>query len=148
MDSCPLNYHNDLCKHFTNSAQSGGALPFFAGGRQQSGAGIGSLFKGLARSLIPLASSFGRKIVKSTARSVKMQAAKSLQNIGSDLLQGRPIGESMKARGRETLQAVSRDVLRGSINKKPRRRKRKQSNPKHKLSTKKPRQSRNFTEAY
>lgn len=148
MDSCPPNFHNDLCVHFTRSAQGGGGLSYFAGGRQQNGAGIGTLFRGLAKSLIPLASSFGRRMLKSTVRSVKKQAAKSFQNIGSDVLQGRSIGESMKARGKETLQAVSRDVLNASLNKSRRPvRKRKQSNH-AKRSTKRPRRSQDFKEAY
>lgn len=148
MDSCPSSFHHDLCAHFNRSAQSGGSIPYFVGGRQQTGAGIGSLFRGLAKTLIPLASNIGRRLVKSTARSVKKQAVKSLQNIGSDILQGRSIGESMKSRGKETLRAVTKDVFNANFNTSRRQSRKRRQPVKSKQSSKRQKRSPTFKEAY
>ena len=73
--------------------QTGAGLGGFSGVRYQRGAGIGNIFRGLFRTLLPLAKSAGKSIGK--------QALATGAQVALDTLDGQNIGEAFEARGKE-----------------------------------------------
>ena len=74
-------------------SQAGHGLPVFIGGRNIRGGGLGSLFSGLARSLVPLVKSGGKALLKEGTRA-GMQ-------IAGDVLSGRQVGSAVKERAKQ-----------------------------------------------
>jgi hypothetical protein len=70
--------------------QSGDGMPVFAGARYQRGHGIGSLFSGLFRSVMPL--------IKKFAPVIGKKALEAGANIIGDVSSGRSFKESAKER--------------------------------------------------
>ena len=75
------------------TGQKGGSLAGFSGVRYQRGAGLGSLFRGLFRTILP--------VVKSVGKTVGRQALATGAQVASDVLDGRNVGQSIKQRGRQ-----------------------------------------------
>jgi len=71
----------------------GRGIPYFAGPVYQRGHGIGSLFRGLFRFAMPF--------LKQGAKTVGRQALQTGIQVAGDMLENRPIKESLKARVRE-----------------------------------------------
>ena len=80
--------------------QRGGALSPFQGYAFQRGAGFGSVFRGLLRAVMPLARSAGRQVLRSGAHAA------------ADILDGRPVKESLLAHGRRGAARVVRRAAR------------------------------------
>ena len=91
-----------LTEHYTRN-QRGGSLPGFRGGRMQRGYGIGGIFRSLARFAIPL--------FKQGARTVGKRALQAATEVGQDVLEGRNVSESMKARGNQSFTDVSNKAV-------------------------------------
>jgi len=68
------------------TVQTGHGMLGFHGTRYQRGAGIGNIFGGLLRTILPM--------VKSAGKAVGRQALKTGMNVASDVIGGRNIGES------------------------------------------------------
>ncbi len=98
-------------------AQRGGNP--FQGYAFQRGAGIGSIFKGLLRVILPVAKSAGRTVGK--------QALKSGAAIMSDVLDGRDIGEAAVAHGKRGVGMLARNAVRKVTGKKKKKRRRRQT---------------------
>jgi len=90
--------HNQRDWEVFFKAQYGHGLGGFSGTRYQRGAGIGSIFSGLFRSLLPVAKSIGKAVGK--------QALRTGAHIASDALEGRDIGEAFAERGKEGASAL------------------------------------------
>lgn len=81
----------------------------------QKGAGIGSLFSGIFRGLMPVAKSAIKSIgkvakseaVRSAGRTLKKQATKAAVETALDALEGRPVG----ARAKNRLKTATRNIL-------------------------------------
>ena len=71
----------------------GRGIPYFAGPAYQRGHGIGSLFRGLFRFAMPL--------LKQGAKAVGRQALQTGIEVAGDMLENRPIKESLRTRVRE-----------------------------------------------
>ena len=71
----------------------GRGIPYFAGPAYQRGHGIGSLFRGLFRFAMPL--------LKQGAKAVGRQALQTGIQVAGDMLENRPIKESLRTRVRE-----------------------------------------------
>jgi len=71
----------------------GRGIPYFAGPVHQRGHGIGSLFRGLFRFAMPF--------IKQGAKAVGRQALQTGIQVAGDVLENRPVKESVKARMRE-----------------------------------------------
>ncbi len=82
-------------KHYLAQGQHGYGLAAFSGVPFQRGTGIGSFFKGLFRSIFPLAKSIGKVAAK--------QALSSGTSIASDYLAGKDLKQSVKRRAREAV---------------------------------------------
>jgi hypothetical protein len=132
-------YHStpagDYYRYYNNQAGFGHAHPgisTYRGPVYQRGNGIGSVFSSLWKAISPL---FSSENVKTALRSAGTQALKTGLNVGSDVMQGRNIGEALKARagetGREILGAAADELrnIAGSGRRRARRRKRKGSTP-------------------
>jgi len=76
----------------------GRGIPYFAGPVYQRGHGIGSLFRGLFRFAMPL--------IKQGAKAVGRQALQTGIQVAGDMLENRPVKESIKARVREAGSAL------------------------------------------
>ena len=74
--------------------QVGTGLPVFRGNRVQRGHGLGSMFKGLLKSVVPL--------VKSGAKSLGKQALSTGLDITRDVLSGQNFKDAARQRLRET----------------------------------------------
>jgi hypothetical protein len=74
-------------------AHRGQGIPYFAGPVYQRGHGIGSLFRGLFRFAMPL--------IKQGAKAVGRQALQTGIQVAGDMLENKPVKESVKARLRE-----------------------------------------------
>jgi hypothetical protein len=80
--------------YFLEQAQQNGhGLDGFAGIPYQRGYGIGNIFRGLFRMLLPL--------VKSAGKTIGKEALYTGTNIASDMLSGQDIETSVKNRSRE-----------------------------------------------
>jgi hypothetical protein len=80
--------------YFLEQAQQNGhGLDGFAGVPYQRGYGIGNIFRGLFRMLLPL--------VKTAGKTIGKEALFTGTNIASDMLAGQDIETSAKNRGRE-----------------------------------------------
>jgi len=77
----------------SQSGQRGGNINGFSGMRYQRGAGIGSVFSSLFRTLLPVA--------KTVGKAVGRQALSTGAQVASDALAGQNLGEALKQRGRE-----------------------------------------------
>jgi hypothetical protein len=106
----------DYYRYYNNQAGFGYAHPgisTYRGPVYQRGNGIGSVFSSLWKAISPL---FTGDNVRSALKSAGTQALKTGLAVGSDVMQGRNLGESLKARagetGRELLGAAA-DELRG-----------------------------------
>jgi len=71
----------------------GRGIPYFAGPAYQRGHGIGSLFRGLFRYAMPF--------IKQGAKALGRQALHTGIQVAGDVLENRPIKESVKARVRQ-----------------------------------------------
>ena len=69
--------------------QRGGNLPVFYGGRFQRGYGLGSFFKSLARSAVPL--------IQKGAKAVGKTALNAGMNLARDVMAGSNVKESAKS---------------------------------------------------
>lgn len=67
----------------------------FVGSRYQRGAGLGSIFKGLFRAILPIAKQAG----KHALRAVGKEALRTGVNVAGDLAAGRKFGASIKEHG-------------------------------------------------
>ena len=84
--------------HGTNAWESlfkqqiGSGLVGYSGSRFQRGAGIGNLFSGLMKAILPMAKTAGRAIGK--------QALVTGVNVANDALQGRNVKEALEQHGK------------------------------------------------
>lgn len=69
----------------------------------QQGEGLGNLFRGLFRTIVPVAKSF---MSSSTGQALKNVAIDTAKNLASDVLEGNNVKESAAAR----LSAAKRDI--------------------------------------
>jgi len=76
----------------------GRGIPYFAGPVYQRGHGIGSLFRGLFRFAMPF--------IKQGAKAVGRQALQTGMQVAGDMLENRPVKESIKARVHEAGSAL------------------------------------------
>ncbi len=84
---------------FKDAGQRGaGGIVGFAGSRYQQGAGVGNIFSGLFRTLLPVAKSIGK--------TVSHQALNMGAQIAADTLAGHNLVESLEQRGREGAAAL------------------------------------------
>jgi hypothetical protein len=81
---------------FFLSQQHGGAIPGFEGMRYQRGSGLGSLFRGFLRMILPAAKTLGKSAVKAIGR----EALSSGSELAGDVLRGEDIKVALKKRGR------------------------------------------------
>ena len=80
---------------------------FHKGVRVQRGRGIGSLFGGLFRAILPV----GKKILKSSAtRALKQQARKAAINIAADALEGKNVKQSAKERLQDARKDIAKSI--------------------------------------
>ena len=86
-------------------SQSGNGLPVYQGysGRQK-GYGLGGLFRGLMKSVVPL--------FKSGAKALGKRALSTGLNVAQDVLGGQSFGESAKKRMKETGRNMLQDLQR------------------------------------
>ena len=113
--------HGDLYqRYYVNQAGSG--LPVFHGREYQRGYGIGSVFSGLSKLVMPL--------IKSGAKALGKQALQSGTQVLSDVLQGQNLKQAAlrrsKEAGRHLLETASERMLtppgeRVNINRKKRK---------------------------
>lgn len=99
----PASVYNDYY-----ATQVGGTLPYFAGGRMQRGHGLGSLFGGLLRSVVPM-----------VGRVLKKEVPRRLFTMGSDVLrdvsQGTSLGAAVKKRGLQQLKGAAQQFVPGLL---------------------------------
>lgn len=86
------------CKDYENHymLQAGGEIPYFSGPRYQKGYGLGSIFSGLLRSIIPIFKS-------SAAKNLGKIALKTGARVAGDILQGENLSNSLKNRAGEAI---------------------------------------------
>jgi hypothetical protein len=118
-------------RYYNNQAGFGYAHPnisTYRGPIYQRGNGIGSIFSSLWKAISPL---FSSENVRTALKSAGTHALKTGLTVGSDVMQGRNFGESLKARagetGKELLGAAADELksLAGSGRRRARGRKRK-----------------------
>jgi len=73
------------------SRQNGGEIPVFAGRRFQRGHGLGSILGGFVRRLV-------LPFIKSNAKGILKNAAKTGVEVASDVIDGRSFSDSVKNR--------------------------------------------------
>lgn len=93
------------------AAQVGGgdALPYFAGAHVQRGHGIGDIFAGLLRSVVP---TLKNRILPTVTRQVPKRLLGLGTDIVTDVVRGRNVGNAVKARGLQHLKRFTNDVQR------------------------------------
>jgi hypothetical protein len=98
---------NSLESYYLRQARG---MPYFAGPLSQKGHGFGGIFRSIARAAVPL---FKRAapVVKSAAKAVAQEAARSGADVVSDLLSGKNLGKSLQERAE---QATLRTAQRGA----------------------------------
>jgi hypothetical protein len=89
----PENFNVWLDYYSSQANQVGYGMTGFKGFPYHRGAGIGSFFRSLFRMAVPL--------IKSAATNVGKQALASGANIATDVLQGRPLIQSLEEHGKE-----------------------------------------------
>ncbi len=88
--------------YYLQQAQQTGHGAAFAGVPYQRGGGLGSIFRGLFRAILPVAKSVGRAVGK--------QALRTGAAIASDVADGANFKESAKKHGREGVKKVVKEV--------------------------------------
>ena len=73
--------------------QVGQGMTFFQGSQHQRGSGIGSLFGGLLRAVMPMA--------KTALKTVGREALRAGIGVASDALSGQDVGQAIQERARE-----------------------------------------------
>ena len=87
-------------------SQLGGAsFPVYRGLPYQRGAGLGSIFRGILRFVLPFA--------KSAGKTVGREALRSGASIVQDLLEGEPLEASVKQRAEQAVQRILRQKGKG-----------------------------------
>ena len=110
-------------------------MRYHRGPAVQQGAGLGSIFSGLIRTLAPAAKSavksIGRLVksdgVKSAGRYLKKEAARAVVDTALEALEGRPIGKAVKNRLKSATKNIlisGRQAVAAKSNKPPRKVKR------------------------
>ena len=94
-------YYSGPSFHYSGN---GGAFGVYSGSRRQRGGGI---FGSLARLILPVASSVGKRILRQGART----AIDLTKNVVSDALEGKNVGQSIKAHGKRGLKNLGRYAL-------------------------------------
>ncbi len=101
------------------AGQRGQGIEGFNGFRYQRGAGIGSVFSGLFRTLLPVAKSVGRVVGK--------QALSTGVQVAADALAGNNLGQSLEQRGKEAAAILLNKGVRRLKRGGPKKRKRRQT---------------------
>ena len=103
---------NPFEQYYLNQAsgnQQGGTLEGFRGTRMQKGYGLGSLFKGFARSALPF--------VKTGAKILGKNLVNTGANVMMDVIDGKNLKQSLKSRGKQgghqVLNAMKDQIGRG-----------------------------------
>jgi hypothetical protein len=110
-------------RYYLNQAGYGYAHPniaTFKGPIYQRGNGLGSVFSSLWKSITPL---FKSTTFQKALKSAGNQALRTGYNVGSDLLEGKNFGQSVKQRALESGEAFLNELT-GSGRKRGRKRKR------------------------
>ena len=94
----------DRTASFYAQPSYGGGFPVFSGSRRQRGGGI---FGALARVALPFAKRIGTSLLKKGAR----QAIGLAQDVASDVVAGKNIGQSIKSHGKSRLKQFGRRAL-------------------------------------
>ena len=91
-------------------------MNYHRGPRWQQGAGIGSLFSGIFRGLMPVAKSAIKTIGKVAKSNVVKSAGRTLKNAAVetalDALDGKPVGQ----RAKQQLKTATRNILLNAAN--------------------------------
>ncbi len=91
--------------YYLQQAQQTGHGAAFAGMPYQRGGGLGSIFRGLFRAILPVAKSVGRAVGK--------QALRTGAAVASDMADGANFKESIKKHGREGVKSFMKTVTQG-----------------------------------
>ena len=94
-----------LAPYYTVSYQTGNGIKSFRGPVMQRGYGLGGFFKGLARSFAP--------IFKQGISHVGKKALSTGLKVVRDVSQGKKLKDSIKQRGKESLNEVVADIKSG-----------------------------------
>jgi len=90
-------------QNFFLSQQHGDGISGFEGVPFQRGSGIGSIFRGLLRLILPVAKSAGKTAIKAIGR----QALSTGSELAGDVLRGEEIKKSMNKRGRRAVKRLA-----------------------------------------
>ena len=80
-------------KEFYGIGQTGAGMTFFQGSQHQRGSGLGALFGGLFRAIMPAA--------KSALKAVGREALRTGIGVATDALAGQNIAQSLETRGKD-----------------------------------------------
>ena len=94
----------DRTASFYAQPSYGGGFPIFSGSRRQRGGGI---FGALARIALPFAKRVGSSLLKNGVR----QAVGLAQDVASDVVAGKNIGQSIKSQGKSRLKQFGRRAI-------------------------------------
>ena len=84
-------------------------IPVYQGQPRQIGYGLGSMFKKMASSIIPLV----KPIVKSGFNTLKREGLRQGMGVAQDLLSGESLKEAFKHRGKNLLKNVRQKAVTG-----------------------------------
>ena len=80
-------------KEFYGIGQTGAGMTFFQGSQHQRGSGLGALFGGLFRAIMPAA--------KSALKAVGREALRTGIGVATDALAGQNVAQSLETRGKD-----------------------------------------------
>ena len=80
-------------KEFYGIGQTGAGMTFFQGSQHQRGSGLGALFGGLFRAIMPAA--------KSALKAVGREALRTAIGVATDALAGQNVAQSLETRGKD-----------------------------------------------
>src|SRR5260221_3306019 len=108
------NTYDVYLHYYLNQAGGGGVkahenyIRTFRAPQYQRGYGFGSIFRSIIKLLTPI---FKSSIAKKAAGIAGKQLFTTGSEIGTDLLSGRPLRESIKARGKAGLENLAESAL-------------------------------------
>ena len=119
----------DYRTYYQNQAGSG--YPVFQGAKYQRGYGLGYIFKGLVRWIMPLMKTHALPLLTASSKELGKEALKTVTNVATDAIEVKNFENSIKERGYEAINSL-KNKIETHIQKGSGKRKRAKLNKKHK----------------
>lgn len=101
----------DFTQYYTDQANG---LQGYSGSRFQKGHGIGSMFKSIARWIIPIIKNYAEPMIQNAIKGGVQEISTGVSKFNEDIQSEKDIKESASKRFKETVDNIKKKIQKGS----------------------------------